>query len=175
MRWLIVMKPMPALGALLAALLLHHFAPAIFRGVFRLASCPLDHVVGVAPPLTGGGSADGGLLRGRRALVVGGTRGIGRGIALALAANAASVTIVGRSPGDAVVRAMVARAEAADATSNPPAFRSHAFDLSTVGGCSALVANLARTEGDNGGYDYVFFTVGVWPNFSDPFTTDGVS
>ena len=122
-----------------------------------------------------GGSADGGLLRGRRALVVGGTRGIGRGIALALAANAASVTIVGRGPGDAVVRAMAARAEATAATSNPPAFRSHAFDLSTVGGCSALVANLARTEGDDGGYDYVFFTVGVWPNFSDPFTTDGVS
>lgn len=172
------MKPATALGALMVALLLHQFAPTIFRGVFRLASCPLDQVVGVAPPFTGASTDGGLLLRGSRALVVGGTRGIGRGIALALATNGASVTIVGRSPGDAVVRAMAARAEAvsAAATSDPPqAFRSHAFDLSTVGGCTALVANIARTEGDDGGYDYVFFTVGVWPNFSDPFTADGVS
>lgn len=171
-----MIRPATALGVLLVAGVLHHFAPTLFRGAFRLASCPLDEVVGVVPP-TALGSATGGLrLQGRRALVVGGTRGIGRGIALTLASHAASVTIVGRSPGEAVVRAMAKRAEAvsAEATSSAPTFHSHAFDLSTVGGCAALVAELAHSTGGGRGYDYVFFTVGVWPNFSDPFTVDGV-
>ena len=164
---------MTAAAVVLLAGVLHQTAPTIFRGLFRLASCPLDLDVGVAPALAPIGAAGRSVLRGRRALVVGGTRGIGRGIALTLASSGASVSIVGRSNGDAVVRAMAERAAAvapAPAASDAAAFSSHAADLSTVGGCAALVAELAGGEA----YDYVFFTVGVWPNFSDPFTADGV-
>ena len=51
-------------------------------------------------------------LRGKRALVVGGTSGIGEGVAVRLAQAQASVTIVGRSPerGAAVVQKMQAAA-----------------------------------------------------------------
>lgn len=160
------MRAATAVGVLALAAGLYQAAPLLFRGVFRLASSPLDALAGSAPALD---LADTSLLKGKRALVVGGTRGIGRGIALTLATSGASVSIVGRSQGDAVVRTMTERAGDPAA-----AFRSHSFDLSTVSGCLALVAELGAQGDKATAFDYVFFTVGVWPNFAAPLTADGV-
>jgi NAD(P)-dependent dehydrogenase (short-subunit alcohol dehydrogenase family) len=167
-----------AAAAIACAGLLHYSAPFLFRIGFRLASCPLDVDTGDAPPLPSDPAALGTLLRGRRTLVVGGTRGIGRGIALTLARAGASVHIVGRGDGQAVVRTMgELHAAAAKQQQLPPplpVFRSHAFDLSTAASCMSLAKELAGTLEEGAKFDYVFFTVGVWPNFSDRFTADGV-
>ena len=83
---------------------------------------------------------------------MGGTKGIGLSVARALARSGASVSIVGRSGGDAVVEAMAAEAiEGQD-------FAFLSADLSTVAGSEALAAEV-RSRGVP--LDFVVFTVGV--------------
>ena len=160
--------------AALGLAVLYSLAPTLFRGLLRLSSCPLDDVVGLVPTLPAGGASR--LLRGKRALVVGGTRGIGRGIALTLAAHGAGVSIVGRSDGGAVLRSLAQRAPAPQQAGGlaAPVFRAHRADLSTVAGCLAAASELQREVEELTRFDLVVFTVGCWPNFSAPLTSDGV-
>lgn len=130
------------------------FAPTrlLFRGMVRLGSCPLDEEVGNVAAVASPSELH--HAKGRRAIVVGGTRGIGRAIVTTLRAAGAHVTVVGRS---AVPTA------AADA---------FAADLSTVAGCGQLIDDVAAAGALP--FDYLIFTVGAWPDFSEPYTTDGV-
>ena len=97
-------------------------------------------------------AAQNGALAGKRAVVVGGTNGIGRGIALNLAAKGADVVVVGRKDRGILDDLEKARAggayrfEAADcfllsearrcvdpdASFLPPEFKSNATDLETI-------------------------------------------
>uniref|UniRef100_A0A7S0ASS1 Uncharacterized protein n=1 Tax=Minutocellus polymorphus TaxID=265543 RepID=A0A7S0ASS1_9STRA len=61
--------------------------------------------------------------------------------------------------------------------------RRQCADLFTVSGANKLVGVLAvasQNDDANKGnvrvrpFDHVFFTVGCWPNYSDPYTADGV-
>lgn len=149
-------------------------APCIFRSVLRLASCPLDPVSGNAHPLPAAAAQS---LRGKRALVIGGTRGIGRGIALTLASHGASVSIVGRSRGGAVVDSM--RERAADTTADsadallPAAtvFHAHSFDLATVAGCVALGRAL-QAERRSGGVAFDYVRMNSWLRIPSVFRND---
>lgn len=148
-----------AAGAVLFALL-----PTLFRIGSVLTSTPKDPRIGDVQRVSAAELES--RVAGKTALVVGGTRGIGRAIALTLASAGVNIGIVGRSGGEDVVRAM-----SAAALSKEQAFRFHAADISTVAGCTKLGARL-RAEGTP--IDYLVFTVGVWPNFASPNTADGI-
>jgi len=105
--------------------------------------------------------------QGKAALVVGGTKGIGRGIAVALAKAGAHVTIVGRSGGATVVEKMKAVAI------QNQTFEALSHDLSTAAGCRRLIKELKGHP--NFRLDFLVLTVGVWPDPGNPNTTDGIN
>jgi len=99
-------------------------------------------------------------------LVVGGTKGIGASIVDTLREyGGADVVCVGRT-----------------ATSIKGGI---AADLSSVKGCYELVnalaaractteVNINKRSNSNSKFSHVVFTVGAWPNFQQPFTSDGI-
>ena len=78
-------------------------------------------------------------------------RGIGAAIKETLVRAGAHVTIVARS------------------AAGENGIAAH---LDTVAGCRKFIAEASAAG--VAPYDYLVFTVGAWPDFSDPFTADGV-
>ena len=107
-----------------------------------------------------------GTFKGQRYLVVGGTKGIGRGIALKLAQAGASVDVVGRSGGDSVVNEMMKTAVKLKSDAD---FNFHAADLSTTSACASFVLELQKSQHTYAG---LVMTLGVWPDFSNPATPE---
>ena len=99
--------------------------------------------------------------KGKAALIVGGTRGIGRAIADVLADAGAHVLVVGRSA----------------SKDSLPHLTGIPADLSTVAGCFDAVASVTSAIKEHPHVDalsFVVCTVGVWPNLSEPRTAEGV-
>ena len=117
----------------------------------RLGSCPLDATVGNVAAVSFPSELSP-AYKGKRAMVVGGTRGIGSAIACTLREAGAHVTVVGRSA--------------------QPTQAAFAADLATVAGCRKLVAAVASAGVPP--FDYLIFTVGAWPDFAEPYTSEGV-
>lgn len=129
---------------------------SLFRTALPLTLQPKDEEAGVAAALTPAELCS--AYEGSTALVVGGTRGIGKSIASTLSAAGAAVVVVGRSAA-------------------PPG--GVAADLSTAAGCKALVDELSTAGSSSGlvarnGFSFVVLTAGVWPDPSSPYTADGV-
>mmetsp|Transcript_3153 Transcript_3153/g.6506 ORF Transcript_3153/g.6506 Transcript_3153/m.6506 type:complete len:400 (-) Transcript_3153:198-1397(-) len=182
-----------AVGApfLLAVIVLPRFAPLAFRTFWTLAiASPLDPRAQEAAREIGGTAAAcrenldcgafGGKFETERVLVVGGTRGIGRGIALELARAGAAVDIVGSSGvGGSVVTEMEATHAEETGESRRRGNRTFRFfraDLHSIGGCRDLVAAVDAAYVPPGGekfYHSVVFTAGQWPDAKEPLTAAG--
>ena len=101
----------------------------------------------------------------KRVLVVGGTRGIGRGVALNLARQGASVTVVGRSASSADQELLKKEKQMYSQH-----FEYMSADLSTSKGVLDLATRLHMEYGQ---FDEVVMTVSQWPNPENPSTSDG--
>jgi len=114
------------------------------------------------------------LFLGKRALVVGGTKGIGSGIAVALAEAGASVHLVGRDK--AAAAQILGRMQIGKMSMNVPMsgsdFQFTAADLASVQGCIQLVETIAERK-EKCKFDAVVMTVGAWPDLTNPLTKDG--
>ena len=100
-------------------------------------------------------------LRGKRALVTGGSRGIGAATARLLARAGASVTIGYRSRTADAAR-VVTELQSLGVTAS-----AHAADIATRDGAEALVAATVRALG---GLDLYVANAGVWPEEEVPVT-----
>jgi len=128
---------------------------------------PLDPEVGTVEQLSTETLTEN--LRGKSALVIGGTDGIGRGTAIAMAQSGASVVIVGHSSSKA--QAVLQNLSAAAKFPQEQQFKSYVVDLFTVTGGLDLAKQL---KGNRTQFDYVVLTVGMWPDWKDPLTSDGL-
>mmetsp|Transcript_116617 Transcript_116617/g.341331 ORF Transcript_116617/g.341331 Transcript_116617/m.341331 type:complete len:377 (-) Transcript_116617:52-1182(-) len=128
---------------------------------------PLDPQVGDVEPVTADALTE--RMRGKSALVVGGTDGIGRGTAIAMAQAGASVVVVGHSASKA--QAVVGNMSAVARFPQEQKFKSYLVDLFTVKGGLSLAEQL---RGNKTRFDYVVLTVGMWPDWKDPRTDDGL-
>jgi len=109
-------------------------------------------------------------IRGKTALIIGGTDGIGRGTALAMARRGVSVTVVGHSPTKAAC--VVGNMSAIAKYPKQQHFRSYAVDLFTVKGQLGFTETVTASGAM---FDYLVLTVGIWPDAKNPKTSDGVN
>jgi NAD(P)-dependent dehydrogenase (short-subunit alcohol dehydrogenase family) len=107
-------------------------------------------------------------LAGRHALVVGGTDGIGRGTAIAMAQAGANVAVAGHS--QAKAQYMLGNMTVV-APTRAQHFSSYVFDLLTVQGCLEFVKAVRASRVH---FDFLVFTVGVWPDREAPKNSDGI-
>lgn len=137
----------------------------------RLLSCPLDPELGTIAErevhdLAKSMVSHTPLLHGKRALVVGGTRGIGRGTAIVLAKAGASVSVVGRNT-TTILSTLQEWGQ-----NHKGVMEAFSADLSTVEGSEQLIKQLQRSK--YGKFNFVFFTVGCWPDYTSSLTGDGI-
>lgn len=177
--------------AFVVAVLVAAFAVALRMDAFtlllnRLLAAPPDPKIGRIEYL----DLDGLRRRyeNRRVLVIGGTRGVGYGTALAAAKAGAHVTIVGRSEasGRRAVEAIRAELSPTDASDGRAEFLQG--DIGTVCGATALVDNLASAATNEVGeendgtinndakrYNYLVVTAAIFPDWSQPLLNeDGI-
>lgn len=128
---------------------------------------PLDPQVGDVEQIAVGELTE--RLRGKSALVVGGTDGIGRGTAIAMARAGVSVVVVGHSVTKA--QSVLANMSAVARFPDEQKFKAYSVDLFTVKGCLSFTDQL---KGNKTRFDYVILTVGMWPDWKDPRTSDGL-
>lgn len=147
----------------------------IVRAHFWRRAAPPDEYVGVVPFLDDEERAV--RVQGKRSLLIGGTRGVGYGTALALAKAGSHVTIVGRSEQSgmkAVKRIQSELSRSKHATGASVEFLQG--DLGTVCDALKLVRTLeAKVSDQNRRYDFLIVTAATFPDWSQPLkNVDGV-
>lgn len=115
----------------------------------------------------------------KRALLIGGTRGIGYGTALAMAKAGAHVTIVGRSEKSGTAAVDKIRSQLDDGTSSSKdQVEFIQGDIGTICSATSLInklASIADTK-DELRYDYLVVTAAVFPDWDAPslLNEDGI-
>jgi NAD(P)-dependent dehydrogenase (short-subunit alcohol dehydrogenase family) len=106
---------------------------------------------------------------GKRVLIVGGSRGVGLGTALAVARAGADVTIVGRSPtsGQAALDRLK-QESALSAAADSAEISFLAGDIGSLASSHQLVADLEAASKKKRGFDYLVVTAAIFPDWSRP-------
>eukprot|EP00009_Paramoeba_aestuarina_P008837 CAMPEP_0201521126 /NCGR_PEP_ID=MMETSP0161_2-20130828/14235_1 /ASSEMBLY_ACC=CAM_ASM_000251 /TAXON_ID=180227 /ORGANISM="Neoparamoeba aestuarina, Strain SoJaBio B1-5/56/2" /LENGTH=349 /DNA_ID=CAMNT_0047919703 /DNA_START=80 /DNA_END=1129 /DNA_ORIENTATION=- len=143
-------------------------APLILDNVLVLSCFPRDEVIGDA--LVVGEEELTKRLKGTSALVVGGTKGIGRGMARVMASSGGNVWVMGRS-----AASTVALLEESAVSVNTQKLRGVPANLYTKDGCIEAVRHIKEDSPPDAAFDYVVFTVGQWPDRENPNTEEGTN
>ena len=143
-------------------------APPVLHAGFKMLSLPLDEQAGIIKPMESTEALTE-YYRGKRALVVGGTRGIGRETAIALARVGVTVSVVGRTADQRFMKELTDAAGGPNLTAAPAG--GYSFDLLSVKGCVSLV-NALKTDGVE--IDLLVMTVGMWPDLKEPRNKEGI-
>lgn len=143
------------------------FKPLVFPFLLDLNRAPLDTHIGTLAILTPDELQH--AYAGKRVLVVGGTRGVGLGTALAVASAGASVTIVGRSAtsGKHALERLRAVAPEKSATGSS-IFEFVEGDVGSVKNAKALVDRLEEhvvSQREPKGFDFLVVTAAVFPDW----------
>lgn len=136
--------------------------------LLRLNLAPTDDDIGAIPVLTSEELAN--AYKGKKALLIGGTRGIGYGTALAMARAGADVTLVGRSEASGAAALDKIRAAISNDEQRLDFCQG---DLGSLQSANQLIETLAsRPER----YDYLVVTAMTFPDWSAPTTAnqDGI-
>lgn len=151
---------------IIAAALIAISIRPLLRQLFLLNTGPLDESIGFVPLLSTEELAS--HVKGKRALLIGGTRGVGYGTALALAQAGAHVTVVGRSAnsGSKAVSAIQA------AVSSDAKVDFISGDIGTV--CNSMEL-IQKIEESGTRYDYAVVSAATFPDWTKPLQNeDGV-
>lgn len=142
-----------------AAVLYASMKPLMEAGQ-KLHLSPSDDEVGSIPELTYEQLVQYGKCKGKKALLVGGTRGVGLGTAVALAKAGAHVTVVGRSEksGAKAVQRIKQQAESLEVSFVPG-------DIGTVASTLVLVDQLEKS-GEK--HDFLVVSAAIFPNPDHP-------
>jgi len=130
---------------------------------------PLDTSIGLIPVLSEEDLFK--VYENKRVLIIGGTRGVGKGTATAVAKAGAHVTIVGRNlqSGNRALSDLQSIA-----LSSRQKIDFIQGDLGSVAGAMKLVSSLRAHTKQNGLYDYLVLTAAVFPNWNDLLQEDGL-
>jgi len=154
--------PFKPITAILVVSLALALKPVIFPFLLSLNLAPADDALGVIPVLTPDELAN--HYAGKKALLIGGTRGIGYGTALAMAQAGAGVTLVGRSETSGTAALEKIRAAVNNQGQQLDFIQG---DLSSLKSVNELVKTLvSRPEK----YDYLVVTAMTFPDWSAPTT-----
>eukprot|EP00457_Paulinella_chromatophora_P010438 gb/GEZN01010542.1/.p1 GENE.gb/GEZN01010542.1/~~gb/GEZN01010542.1/.p1 ORF type:complete len:360 (-),score=59.50 gb/GEZN01010542.1/:86-1165(-) len=140
--------------------------PILLRGFMYLSKYPKELSI---PPVNLALPPVSYAYLGKRALVVGGSSGIGRAVAVELARAGASVCVVGRSASHSAAALAAMQKEAKGKEQQTLEVRL--VDLSTVKTCLHFVRELKEGQG----WDMLVLTLGVWPDRVDPLTSEGLN
>ena len=115
----------------------------------------------------------------KKVLIIGGTRGIGRGVAIAVAKAGADVTVVGRSErsGKAIVELLKIKVSAEESDVIKVADQRINYiqgDIGTVKSAKACVASLAEYAAEYGKFDFLVVTAAIFPNWDNLMNEDGL-
>jgi NAD(P)-dependent dehydrogenase (short-subunit alcohol dehydrogenase family) len=157
--------PFRSILTLLVVVIALAFKPMVFPLLLRKNLAPTDDSIGAISVLdiTELSKA----YNGKRALLIGGTRGVGYGTALAIAQAGADITLVGRSPksGEAALDKIRAKAK----IQNEQRLEFVQGDLGSLASVNELVETLASRPEK---YDFLVLTAMTFPDWSAPSTAN---
>lgn len=142
--------------------------PAI-RNLRMLTRTPVDSSMGQLERLSAAQLES--VYGGKRTLIVGGTRGVGRGIARAIVEAGGDITLSGRSAATGAEAVAYLKTKA-----KTPSQRITflAGDIGTQKSARALVKKLAEKARTEGKYDYMVVTAAVFPDWNELLNEDGL-